>query len=213
MESIVSELAPSRALISTPLAPQKLAHVVLRVNNFEEAKAWFCKVLNAQVVFANQMLAFLTYDEEHHRVALLNTPHLPDGGRTTTGLEHVAFTYAGLGDLLSTYVRLKGEGITPAWCINHGPTTSIYYAAPGGSNVELQVENFDSMEDLLAFFMTGRFKHDPSTAEFDSKTFAREAIGVEFDPDELVELYLAGTPEVELKRLGAAGRPARGPQA
>lgn len=212
MELIVAEPAPKRALTTAPLAPQKLAHVVLRVNNFEDAKKWFCRVLNAQVVFSNQMLAFLTYDEEHHRVALLNTPHLPTGDRSTTGLEHVAFTYAGMGELLSTYVRLKAEGITPSWCINHGPTTSIYYAAPGGANVELQVENFDSMEDLMAFFLTGRFRHDPSTEVFDSKTFAREAIGVEFDPDELVQLYLAGTPDPELKRLGAAGRPARGPQ-
>jgi len=196
----------ARTLVATPLAPQKLAHVVLRVNDFEAAKDWFCRVLNAQVVFGNKMVAFLTYDEEHHRVALLNTPGLPTGDRTTTGLEHVAFTYASLGDLLSTYVRLKGEGVTPNWCINHGPTTSIYYPAPGGANVELQVENFDTLEDLMTWFATGAFTHNPSSDAFDSKRFAREAIGVEFDPDELVRLYLAGESEVDLKRQGAAAR-------
>lgn len=196
-----------RELATVPVAPSKLAHFVLRVNDFEHAIDWFCRVLNAQVMFRNEMLCFMTYDEEHHRVALLNTPNLPTGDRSTTGLEHVAFTYASLGDLLSTYARLKKEGIDPVWCINHGPTTSIYYAAPGGAQVELQIENFDTLDDLLNWFAQGTFKHEPEGEEFEASTFAKNPIGVEFDPDELVRLYERGVPEADLKKQGAGAPP------
>lgn len=196
----------ARKLKTEPVAPAKLAHIVLRVNNFKEAIEWYCRVLNAQVMFQNEMLAFLTYDEEHHRVALLNTPNLPTMGRASTGLEHVAFTYNSLGDLLSTYQRLKGQGMKPVWCINHGPTTSIYYDAPGGTNVELQIDNFDTLEDLINWFSLGRFQHKPEGAEFEATAFAKNAIGIEFDPDELVRLYESGVPEVELKKQGAGAQ-------
>lgn len=202
----MATLAEKRKLSEAPLAPEKLAHIVLRVNNFDEAADWFCRVLNAQVVFKNEMLCFMTYDEEHHRIALLNTPSLPEGSRATTGLEHVAFTYKSLGDLLSTYVRLKKEGINPVWTINHGPTTSIYYAAPGGAQVELQVDNFDTLDDLLNWFAGGTFKHEPKSAEFEATTFARNPIGVEFEPDELVRLYCEGLPDRELKKQGTGAK-------
>lgn len=202
----MSALAEKRELTEAPVAPEKLAHIVLRVNNFEEAIDWFCRVLNAQVMFKNEMLCFMTYDEEHHRVALLNTPNLPEGGSSTTGLEHVAFTYKSLGDLLSTYERLKKDGINPVWTINHGPTTSIYYAAPGGAQVELQVDNFDTLDDLLNWFAGGTFKHEPKSAEFEASTFARNPIGVEFDADELVRLYREGMPDKELKTQGTAAK-------
>ena len=58
------------------------------------------------------------------------------------GLEHVAFTYASLGDLLDTYERLRELGITPYWSINHGPTTSLYYRDPDGNGIELQIDSF-----------------------------------------------------------------------
>src|SRR4030095_2322762 len=50
--------------------------------------------------------------------------------------------YADLGELLSTYRRLKASGIEPARCINHGPTISMYYRDPDGLRVELQIDVF-----------------------------------------------------------------------
>ena len=43
---------------------------------------------------------------------------------------------------MSSYARLKGLGIEPDACVNHGVTTSLYYADPDGNQVELQVDNF-----------------------------------------------------------------------
>ena len=121
------------------------------------------------------MITFLTYDEEHHRVAIANLPGLLPRPRFFAGVEHFAFTYANLGELLATYRRLKREGITPYWCVNHGGTTSMYYADPDGNAVELQVDNFQKREDLNAFL------YGPA--------FATNPIGVDFDPDALVERH------------------------
>ena len=165
------------------VSPSKLAHVVLRTAHIGAARDWYVEVLGCQVMFDGGFLCFLSYDDEHHRVALVSVPDAapPDGH---TGLEHVAFTYAGLGDLVATYQRLADAGITPHWCINHGPTTSLYYHDPDGNQVELQVDNFDSEDDLAAWFRSGAFASNP--------------IGVEFDPAELAAKYEAGVPAADL---------------
>src|SRR2546428_4782139 len=92
------------------VVPKKLAHFVIRTNHFAEMLTWYRSVFQAKTSFENPVIAFLTYDDEHHRIAFLNTAHLPAPDQLYTGVDHVAFTYAGLGDLLVTYERLKGEG-------------------------------------------------------------------------------------------------------
>lgn len=180
----------NRSLKTQTVPPKKLAHVVLRSRKFDEAVAWYKTVLGAEAMFENGFLAFLTYDDEHHRVAIISTPDAGEVDHTRAGLDHVAFTFAQLGDLLSTYQRLKEAGITPYWCINHGPTTSMYYRDPDGTQVELQIDNFATDEALEEWFETGAFNENP--------------IGVNFDPDELARLYEAGEPLSVLTRQGTA---------
>ena len=170
--------------------PTKFAHFVLRTKHFTEALAWYQKVLGAEVVFNNDFLAFLTYDDEHHRLALVNDPASEVPEKRPPGLDHVAYTYASMEDLLGSYERLKSEGIMPVWTINHGPTTSMYYADPDGNRVELQIDNFESVETLNAWFKSGEFAKNP--------------IGVEFDPERLVERYRAGDPIEALVAQGSA---------
>jgi len=94
------------------------------------------------------------------------------------GLHHVAFTFASMGELLDNYVRLRERGIRPFFCVNHGPTTSMYYADPDGNRVELLVDNFPSVEEAQAWMR--------------SAEFARNPIGVDFDPDEHVRKFDSG---------------------
>jgi len=160
--------------------PRQLAHVVRRTSRFEELVRWYCTVLGAEVVHSDGTLAFLTYDEEHHRIAIASIPGLPDQPPMAAGTDHIAFTYGDLGDLLHTFRRLKAAGIEPFWCINHGPTTSLYYKDPDGSRVELQVDNLPTAEAIEGWMRTGQFAANP--------------IGVVFDPEELVARYEAGEP-------------------
>lgn len=174
---------------TAPVSPRKLAHLVFRTPRYHAMVQWYCTVLGAHPVFANAMLTFATYDDEHHRIAFVNLPHLADLDPMAAGVDHVAFTYDSLSDLLQTYERLKGEGILPVWCINHGPTTSMYYADPDGTRVELQIDNFATNAELDAWFHSGAFAKNP--------------IGVEYDPEELLKMFRAGTPVERLVQQGA----------
>ncbi|MBD0673714.1 VOC family protein [Streptomyces sp. CBMA156] len=167
-------------------SPDKLAHVVLRTGGLPAMTDWYVRVLEGRVTFANEALAFLTYDDEHHRVALVATGATERPTDAHTGLHHVAFTYATIEDLLGTYRRLKGDGIHPFWCVNHGPTTSMYFEDPDGNHVELQIDNFATAEDLDEWFRSGAFEANP--------------IGVDFDPDGLVRRFESGEALADLVR-------------
>ena len=173
-------LAGNRGVVK----PRQLAHVVRRTSRFEEMVHWYCTVHGAEVVHSDGMLAFLTNDEEHHRIAIAGIPGLPEQPPMAAGTDHIAFTYGDLGDLLQTYRRLKAAGIEPFWCINHGPTTSLYYKDPDGSRVELQVDNLPTAEAIDGWMRTGQFAANP--------------IGVVFDPEVLVARYEAGEPIASL---------------
>jgi catechol 2,3-dioxygenase-like lactoylglutathione lyase family enzyme len=172
------------------VVPAKFAHAVLATKQFQAMVDWYITVLQAEVVHSNGMLAFLTYDDEHHRIAIAAVPGLEDKPRHSVGLDHLAYTYANLADLVYTYERLKRAGITPVVTINHGPTTSMYYRDPDGNRVELQVDNFDTVEELKNFFQSDAMQKNP--------------IGVTFNADELARDLHAGVPESELKKYDAA---------
>lgn len=159
------------------VAPAKLAHVVLKTGRLEEMINWYAEVLDGRPVFTNEMLGFMTYDDEHHRVAFLGVGSSVTPGMEHTGLEHFAFTYEKLGDLVDNYKRLKGKGIEPVWVINHGMTVSMYYADPDGNRVELQIDNFPDAESTQAYLLSDEFQKNP--------------IGVEFDPDDFVTRFEA----------------------
>jgi catechol-2,3-dioxygenase len=172
--------------------PAKLAHVVLRTSQFQQMQEWYRQVLAARTIYADGGLAFLSYDEEHHRVALLNAPDLKPQAEGMAGVHHVAFTYASLGDLVATFERLRGLDIAPVYSTNHGPTTSLYYQDPDGNQIELQADNFDTIEEATAFFY--------------SPEFAENSIGVDFDPAELARRYHAGEAEAAIKRRPSIGQ-------
>lgn len=159
-------------------APVKLAHVVFKTGRLKEMVQWYCNVLEGRVVYANDMLAFVTYDDEHHRVAFVATGAAVRPTEGHSGLHHMAFTYGSLEDLLDTFQRLQAEDLEPFWCVNHGPATSMYFEDPDGNQIELQIDNFERDEDLEAFFASGKFDANP--------------IGITFDPEDLVERFESG---------------------
>ena len=174
-----------RVLDTKPVSPSMFAHFVLRTANRAPLCEWYMKVLNAKKVFENDYIAFITYDDEHHRVAFVQIPDLEKPAEKAWGLAHVAYTLADLGQLLGTYRRLKADGIVPVRTINHGPTVSMYYRDPDGNQVELQVDAFDKAG---------------AAGYFHTEQFARNPIGVLFDADKMAADYESGIPEAELLR-------------
>jgi catechol-2,3-dioxygenase len=167
----------------TRIRPQRFVHVVYRTRRFEEMLDWYRLVFDAQVQYQNPALAFLTYDDEHHRFALANLDVLrPDDAaldkKGLVGVDHVAYTYASLEDLLENYRQLKSKGIEPYWCVHHGVTVSMYYADPDGNQMEFQVDVFGSKAEANAFMCGPRFEAN--------------SIGVEYDPEEWLEHVRCG---------------------
>lgn len=183
---------PASAKERGKVSPVQMAHIVFKTPNYDDMVAWWCALLEAEPSMQNGELAFLTYDEEHHRIAILAMPALLPQLKATRGMDHVAFTYNTLSDLCHTYLRLKQLGVKPHWCTNHGPTTSIYYHDPDNNQVELQVENFDTPDALSEWLQGDEFTNNP--------------IGVDFDPDELCKDLNNGIPEATLKKRDYDGK-------
>lgn len=172
---------------SKRVLPAKLAHVVLRVRDLPKMRDWYRTLLQAEVTQEMEVISFLTYDDEHHRIALIAYPGLEGPGEVLrTGLDHIAFTYGSVGDLLHSYERLRDAGIVPFWPINHGVTVSMYYRDPEGNRVELQADAFATMDEAKAYMASEAFVSNP--------------IGVMYDPEDLLRRFKAGEPAESLVR-------------
>ena len=62
------------------IRPAKFVHVVYRTRRFEAMLRWYATVFDARIQHQDPVLAFLTYDDEHHRFAFVNLSVIdPDG--------------------------------------------------------------------------------------------------------------------------------------
>ena len=174
------------ARVDKPIPPALFAHVVVKTKQIDEIVRWYETVLGAHVVFRNDLICFMTYDHEHHRIAFIQVPENTDVPEGSGAVDHIAYSYRHLGELLSTYYRLKQRGILPVRTINHGPTISFYYRDPDRLMLELQVDNFETLEETTAFFQ--------------SEEFAENPIGVFVDPDSLRAAWEAGLSWEEIRR-------------
>jgi catechol-2,3-dioxygenase len=154
--------------------PKSLAHVVYRTRRLADMLAWYGTVFGARVQHQNPAMAFLTFDDEHHRFAFLDLAVVdPSGSEPETkgwiGVDHLAWTLGSLDDLFENYSRCRSHGIEPYWCVHHGVTISMYYADPDGNQMEFQANAFDSVQECNAYIRGNAFASNP--------------VGVELDPD------------------------------
>jgi catechol-2,3-dioxygenase len=167
-------------------SPSMLAHVVLRTANFKTMVDYYKKFLGAEASYENEILSFLRYDEEHHRIAIIGLPGTPDKIKDSAGMDHVAFAFETLDDLALTYRQRKEHGIVPSICVNHGPTTSMYYTDPDGNRIETQVDNFDNAEAANEFMASEAFSINP--------------VGTDFDPEDLIKRLERGESHLSIKK-------------
>lgn len=170
-------------------------HVNLKTTRLQELIDWYGTVVGMRPNHQYEGGAWLTNDAANHRLALLTVPGLEDDPDKIrhTGMHHTAFEYASMDDLLDTYQRLKSQGITPHGCLDHGMTTSFYYADPDGNSVELQADNFGGDWSQSTEFMRS------------APEFAADPIGTHIDPDALVAARSAGASADDIHRRAYAG--------
>ena len=173
----------SEILTGKSLMPAKLSHVVLRTAKLKQMRQWYLTTLNGHVQYENTNVCFLTYDEEHHRIGIVQIPGVTDETCTGPGLEHISFAYRHLGELLANYQRLKVVGVEPYWTINHGPTISMYYRDPDGNRIELQYDVFSTADGANQFI---------------AENYAENFMGIVFEPEDMIRKYEAGVSVEEI---------------
>lgn len=169
--------------------PREYAHVVFQTAQPQALSDWYCKVLGMQEVMVHGLIRFLTWDDSQDRLAIVTAPpgvRGPSSGQGVVGFHHVAYSVESLRDLTSQYRYLKGQGILPQRCMNHGVATSMYYLDPDGNQIELSVEAFASVDDLNDWLGTGAFDANP--------------VGIVLDPEELCSRVDAGETERTILR-------------
>ena len=172
------------------VVPARMHHVFYKTRQFQHMKEWHAAVLNADVIFDSGTIAFLTFDQENHRVAILSDSSYTEKAEQDEGIEHIGYVYETLDDLLATYERLKAIGILPYWTINHGPSISFYYADPDKNHLELQVDTFKTREEALDFI---------------EKHFPTNPIGVNVDVEKLTVAYRNGASFEEIAERAYQG--------
>jgi catechol 2,3-dioxygenase len=186
-------LLEESSIMKTVARPPTLHHVNLKTCRLDEMIAWYGTMLGMRVQHRFAGGAWLTNDGANHRLALLCSPKLSDNPRKLehTGLHHTAYEFGSLDDLLTTYLRLKTQGILPHACLDHGMTMSMYFVDPDGNSLELQADVFGDWQTSSSFMHTPEFARDP--------------IGTSYDPDRLIEAWQAGSSVAELHRRAYAG--------
>ena len=136
----------------------KLQHYGLTTTNFDAMIEWYRKVVGITVNHRSEVpseaqgrapftaVAFTSNDEANHRIVFFKIPNLvtdPDKSRHTR-VQHVAFEYQTIDELLGTYVRLKESGILPVFAFDEGFQAAFYYADPDENLVELNVNYYSS---------------------------------------------------------------------
>lgn len=178
----------------------KLQHFGLTTSNLDAMLDWYRQVLGMTLNHRTPDLggprqspwrsaAFVSNDEVNHRIAIFEMPDLvadPDKLRHSR-LQHVAFEYGTLDELLGTYLRLKGLGILPVMVADQGIQTVLYYSDPDQNSVELNVNNYGN-----EWTATEHIKTAQSNL-------------VMFDPEKMVAARKAGASPWDLHERTVAG--------
>ncbi len=171
--------------------PTYISHYGIRAQRYKEMIQWYQTVFRAKIQHENEFLAFMTFDEEHHRLVIFEDAATVGRPANAAGIDHVGYGLAGFGDFVLTYERLKAEGIAPFMHLNHRFTTSLYYHDPDGNEVELSVDNFPTKEECDAFVRSEQMAE-----------IGRPPFGYNFAPDELARQYHQGVAAAILARIG-----------
>lgn len=170
----------------------QIGHFGLRTTDVDRAIDWYGKAFGAKVRFRNEFAAFMSFDDEHHRMVIWDDGETSAKPETAAGVDHIGFMCATPADLAEEYERLKSLGIEPTLSVNHHFTSSIYYRDPDNNEVEISCDNFPTKAEALEFMSS------PAMAE----AMVPPMFGGDFDPEQLVRLRNSGASMSELARLG-----------
>ncbi len=163
---------------------KKLAHVVLQTGQLTAMRDWYLNVLDAHVVYENEFLSFMTFDEEHHRVGIVQLPeppaHSDDGGAGAFGL----------------HLLQPGEPAHQARGSEEGGHTTAGARPARPDDLDLLPRSRRQHGGTANRQLHVLRRRRPST--YAGRNFTPTRFGPSFDPDAMLAALRAGTPESEL---------------
>ena len=185
--------------------PDDFHHIAFKTTNYEAMVSFYKNLFGCEPLYQSDQISFLTYDNEHHRIAIANTSEILKDLNliermimkfklflnkkipSIQGLDHVSYRINPIEKWFDFYFSAKERGLKPLWTINHGWISGIYYEDPDGNLVEIFFEHFRSAEE---------FKENISP------DFEDEPIGTNMDIEVLYKMFKSGAPFLDLIKKG-----------
>jgi len=194
------------ALNTKTIVHPRLHHLGLTTSDTEAMAGWYRTVLGMTIIHQTSSAipgqpgapaiksTWMTNDEANHRIALVEVPGIEaDTERSRhRRVQHFAFEFQSLAELLGTYVRLKAQDILPVLCTDAGLQTAFYYKDPDGNVVELNVDNFGNHLTSSEYLKT-------------SPEFAANPMGLYVDADKMVAAHEDGASAWDIHVRARAG--------
>ena len=114
--------------------PRRLGHVVLDVLSMEHSSAFYTDVLGLRQVGKLGSIAFFSFGESHHDIALRQA--------SVAGLRHLAFRLGEDIRVLQEYsAHLQACGVRVLTARDHRVSKSLYFRDPAGIVIEVYVDD------------------------------------------------------------------------
>jgi catechol 2,3-dioxygenase-like lactoylglutathione lyase family enzyme len=173
-----------------------LHHFGTATTRNDEMLEWYRNVVGMEVSMRSEVpvtMTFVSNDLAHHRGGFFSPPFVTEDAEKFqhARIQHLAWEFDSIDDLLETWERLTGLGIVPVAASCHGTHFSCYYKDPDYNTVELLADAFGDMRKSFEFFQTPQMQANPMGGHIDpAKLIEARKQGVELD--ELRERALAG---------------------
>lgn len=180
-----------------PIVAPALHHWGIATTQHEEMVAWYHDVLGLEIVAQTSdplpKMTFVTNDEHHHRGGFFSPPALKDheDRLAYARVQHLAWEYDSIDELLASWERIAALGIKPASCWCHGPSFAFYYKDPDRNTVELLADGYADHALSFEHTLKPEWRAKPN--------------GVAVDPAKVLASRNAGATLDELRENGLAG--------
>lgn len=186
-------------------SPDDFHHIAFKTTNYENMVNFYKNLFGCEPLYQSDLITFLAYDNEHHRIAIANTSDvlknlnfiqkivmklkifLNKNIPSIEGLDHISYRINPIEKWFDFYFKAKERGLSPLWTVNHGWISGIYYRDPDNNLVEVFFEHFSTAEE---------FKENISP------DFEDEPIGTNMDIEVLYEMFKSGAGFSELIKKG-----------
>ena len=186
-------------------SPDDFHHIAFKTTNYKNMINFYKNLFGCEPLYQSDLITFLAYDDEHHRIAIANTSDVLNKLNfiqkivmklkiflnkkipSIEGLDHISYRINPIEKWFDFYFKAKERGLFPLWTVNHGWISGIYYRDPDNNLVEVFFEHFSTAEE---------FKENISP------DFEDEPIGTNMDIEVLYEMFKSGADFSELIKKG-----------